>query len=155
MAEKDKDRWESLVAGEGCPLDSPRASSNEHWDLVAQLTVSTLYLAKNQTYRGQCQLIFDPRHVARLDRLSRQEWSSFGRTCSRRSSGDGAVRPGSRERRVARKCCAAPALAHHPRWSATSWGAHLADALDSMPDARLLTAEHALIATCGRRSPVP
>jgi diadenosine tetraphosphate (Ap4A) HIT family hydrolase len=70
-------RWATKVAGRGCPLDAPRPDSNEHWDLVARLTVSSLYLAANQTYRGQCQLIFDPRHVARLDQLSRDEWMSL------------------------------------------------------------------------------
>jgi len=70
-------RWDTLVAGQGCPLDAPRPESNEHWDLVGPLAVSSLYLAKNQTYRGQCQLIFDTRHVSRMDQLSRPEWSSF------------------------------------------------------------------------------
>lgn len=69
--------WESRVAGDGCPLDAPRPISNEHWDLVAPLSVSSLYLAKNQTYRGQCQLVFDPRHVARMDQLSREEWTAL------------------------------------------------------------------------------
>lgn len=69
--------WESRVAGDDCPLDAPRPASNEHWDLVAPLSVSSLYLAKNQTYRGQCQLVFDPRHVARVDQLSRQEWTAL------------------------------------------------------------------------------
>lgn len=73
----DKTKWESLVAGAGCPLDSPRPPKNEYWDLVAPLAVSSLYLIKNQTYRGQCQLIFDSRHVARVDQLSRPEWISL------------------------------------------------------------------------------
>jgi len=73
----DKSKWTALVEGAGCPLDAPRAPSNEHWDLIQQLTVSSLYLTKNQTYRGQCQLIFDPRHVARVDQLSHAEWSSL------------------------------------------------------------------------------
>ena len=73
----ERTRWKALLAGANCPLDAPRADVNEHWDLVAQLTVSSLYLTKNQTYRGQCQLIFDPRHVSRLDQLSRPEWTSL------------------------------------------------------------------------------
>jgi diadenosine tetraphosphate (Ap4A) HIT family hydrolase len=60
-----------------CPLDAPRPSSNEHWDLVAALSVSSLYLAKNQTYRGHCQLMFDSRHATRLDQLSAEEWRAF------------------------------------------------------------------------------
>ncbi len=73
----DKERWESLVRGVDCPLDAPRATSNEHWDFVAALSVSSFYLAKNQTYRGQCLLIFDLRHAARPDQLSAQEWQAF------------------------------------------------------------------------------
>jgi len=69
--------WERLVAGEECPLCAPRPESNDHWDLIATLSVSSLYLAKNQTYRGQCQLVFDPRHAARLDQLTSDEYAAF------------------------------------------------------------------------------
>jgi diadenosine tetraphosphate (Ap4A) HIT family hydrolase len=62
------------VAGLPCPLDAPRAASNGQWDLVWTLSTSSLYLSKNQTYRGWCQLVFDPRHVARLDQLTPDEW---------------------------------------------------------------------------------
>jgi diadenosine tetraphosphate (Ap4A) HIT family hydrolase len=37
----------------------------------------TLYLVANQTYRGQCMLIFDPRHAARPDQLTAEEWTEF------------------------------------------------------------------------------
>ncbi len=73
----DKLHWESLVRGVDCPLDAPRAGSNEHHDLVAALSVSSLYLVKNQTYRGQCVLIFDLHHAARPDQLSATEWHAF------------------------------------------------------------------------------
>ena len=69
-----KQEWATRAAGAGCPMDAPRPASNEHWDLVGQLTTSSLYLAKNQTYRGQCVLVFDPRHVSRIDQLARPEW---------------------------------------------------------------------------------
>ena len=69
--------WDSLARGEACPLDAPRPSSNDHWDLVATLSVSSLYLTANQTYRGHCQLIFDSRHVARPDQLSAGEWTAL------------------------------------------------------------------------------
>jgi diadenosine tetraphosphate (Ap4A) HIT family hydrolase len=39
--------------------------------------MSSLYLSTNQTYRGHCQLVFDPRHVARLDELSADEWKAM------------------------------------------------------------------------------
>jgi diadenosine tetraphosphate (Ap4A) HIT family hydrolase len=58
-------------------MDAPRPESNEFWDLVAPLSVSSLYLAKNQTYRGQCLLILDLRHAARPDQLTSAEWTAF------------------------------------------------------------------------------
>jgi diadenosine tetraphosphate (Ap4A) HIT family hydrolase len=73
----DKAQWHALVNGAGCPLDQPRPAANDFWDLVAPLSVSSLYLAKNQTYRGQCSLIFDLRHAARPDQLSAGEWTAF------------------------------------------------------------------------------
>ena len=73
----DKAAWQALVDGAACPMDAPRPASNEFWDLVAPLSVSSLYLAKNQTYRGQCSLIFDLRHAARPDQLTSTEWSAF------------------------------------------------------------------------------
>ena len=60
-----------------CPMDAPRAASNDHWDLVASLSVSSLYLAANQTYRGHCQLIFDPRHATSPSQLSPEEWAAY------------------------------------------------------------------------------
>ena len=71
------DDWGARVSGEGCPLCAPRPASNDHWDLVAVLSASSLYLAKNQTYRGQCQLVFDRRHAARLDQLTTEEYAAF------------------------------------------------------------------------------
>jgi diadenosine tetraphosphate (Ap4A) HIT family hydrolase len=73
----DKAGWQTLVDGAGCPMDAPRPASNEFWDLVAPLSVSSLYLAKNQAYRGQCSLIFDLRHAARPDQLTATEWAAF------------------------------------------------------------------------------
>lgn len=69
--------WNDLARGIDCPLCAPRPGSNEHWDLVAALSVSSLYLSKNQTYRGHCQLVFDFRHATRLDQLSAEEWRAF------------------------------------------------------------------------------
>ena len=74
---KARDDWATRLSGVACPLCAPRPASNEHWDLVATLSASSLYLAKNQTYRGQCQLIFDRRHAARLDQLTPGEYDAF------------------------------------------------------------------------------
>lgn len=71
--------WFSLAAGDDCPFDRPRIEPNPHWDSVAELSVSTLCLLKNQHYRGHCILIYDPAHASRLDQLSAEEWSAFAR----------------------------------------------------------------------------
>jgi diadenosine tetraphosphate (Ap4A) HIT family hydrolase len=73
----ERDAWIAKLAGDGCHLCAPRPASNDHWDLVATLSVSSLYLAKNQTYRGQCQLVFDPRHAPTLDLLTEDEFGAF------------------------------------------------------------------------------
>ena len=73
----DATSWKSRVDGVSCPLDAPRPESTDEWDFVARLSVSSLYLAGNQTYRGQCQLVLNPRHVARADQLTGPEWSAL------------------------------------------------------------------------------
>jgi diadenosine tetraphosphate (Ap4A) HIT family hydrolase len=73
----ENDRWEAFSRGVDCPLDAPRPAANDHWDFVASLDVSSLYLDRNQTYRGHCQLVFDPRHAARPDDLSPDEWAAW------------------------------------------------------------------------------
>ena len=71
------DRWEQLRRGNGCPFDLPRADSSDEWDLVARLSASSLYLRKNQTYKGHCVLVLDVRHAVRPDQLSADEWRAF------------------------------------------------------------------------------
>jgi hypothetical protein len=73
-------QWERRVRGADCPFDDPRPTTNQHWDLVEKLAVSSLYLASNQIYRGQCLLILDIRHATRPDELSKTEWGAFART---------------------------------------------------------------------------
>jgi diadenosine tetraphosphate (Ap4A) HIT family hydrolase len=74
---KDTTQWDQWAKGVGCPFDAPRAESNDHWDFVSTLTVSSLYLSGNQTYRGYCLLILDLRHAIRPDQLLPEEWESF------------------------------------------------------------------------------
>jgi diadenosine tetraphosphate (Ap4A) HIT family hydrolase len=69
--------WDKLAAGEGCSFDAPRAASNEDWDIVATLSVSSLYLPRKQTYRGHGILVFDPRHATRIDQLRADEWRAY------------------------------------------------------------------------------
>jgi diadenosine tetraphosphate (Ap4A) HIT family hydrolase len=129
-------------------MDAPRPSSNDYWDLVGKLTVSSLYLTKNQTYRGQCQLIFDSRHVARIDQLTRPEWTSLAadlytaqQAIARVVSPDhinveslGNVVPHLHWHII-------PRYAGDPMWGAPVWKVPL----DSMPDTRLPDNERAAL----------
>jgi diadenosine tetraphosphate (Ap4A) HIT family hydrolase len=73
----DSREFQQLAAGEGCPLCSPRDARTPDRHFIAQLSVSSLYLNGNQAYRGWCQLVFDPRHVAALDELTAAEAGAF------------------------------------------------------------------------------
>jgi diadenosine tetraphosphate (Ap4A) HIT family hydrolase len=57
-----------------CPLCAPRPDDSPGWLKVAQLSVSTLYLERNQTYRGHCMLMYDPGHVTGLEKLEPAEY---------------------------------------------------------------------------------
>lgn len=78
-------RWASLIAGTDCPLCAPRPDDTQSWTRVATLATSTLYLDRNQTYRGHCQLIFDPRHVVGLENLTDAEYAAFAADTRRAS----------------------------------------------------------------------
>ena len=69
--------WDTLAAGQGCTFDVPRADNTPSWDLVARLPASSWYLPHNQMYRGHGVLVFDPRHVTRLDQLTAEEWQAY------------------------------------------------------------------------------
>lgn len=70
--------WDQLAEGENCPFCMPREEANAFYDFVLTLDVSSLYLLKNQAYRGHCVLIYDVRHAVRPDHLSLAEWSAYG-----------------------------------------------------------------------------
>ena len=42
--------------------------------IVQKLSASTLYLTSEQAYRGACILVYDLRHVVRIDQLDSREW---------------------------------------------------------------------------------
>lgn len=75
--------WDELNAGNGCPLCAPRPDHSEFHDLVKKLSVSSLYLVRDQAYRGTCGLVFDPRHVTRIGQLAPEEWSAFSADLAR------------------------------------------------------------------------
>jgi diadenosine tetraphosphate (Ap4A) HIT family hydrolase len=59
-----------------CPLCAPRPDDSPLWLKVASLATSTLYLDRNQTYPGHCQLIYDVRHVEGLELLEPAEYTA-------------------------------------------------------------------------------
>jgi diadenosine tetraphosphate (Ap4A) HIT family hydrolase len=136
----DNAQWQLLVGGAGCQMDAPRPAANDFWDLVAPLSVSSLYLAKNQTYRGQCSLIFDLRHAARPDQLSADEWRAF---CADLFAAQRAVVTVTRPDHVNTESLGnvVPHLHWHiiprylddPRWGMPIW----TTPLSAMPDTRL------------------
>jgi diadenosine tetraphosphate (Ap4A) HIT family hydrolase len=111
---------------------------NDAWDLIAKLEISSLYLAKNQTYRGQCVLIFDPRHAARPDQLTAQEWAAF---CADLFAAQGAVMRVLRPDHINLESLGnvVPHLHFHvvpryvgdARWGAPIWQSSVADMLET------------------------
>lgn len=61
----------------GCPLCLPRSDSSAQWIKICTLSVSTLYLDRNQTYRGHSQLIYDKAHRVGRESLSATELQDF------------------------------------------------------------------------------
>jgi diadenosine tetraphosphate (Ap4A) HIT family hydrolase len=127
-----------------CPLCAPRPSSTEHGELVARLSVSSLFLTANQTYRGQCVLIFDPRHVARVDELSPEEWRAMaGDLFVAQAAVVRTVRPDHMNIESLGNVVAhlhwhiIPRYKNDPRWGQPIW----ATPLESMIDTRLPVAE--------------
>lgn len=72
-----ENKWQELINGENCPFCQPRKENNPFWDKIANLSISTLYLNKKQTYLGYSLLIFDKRHVNCPSDLTHEEWLNF------------------------------------------------------------------------------
>ena len=60
-----------------CTLCAPRPASNAHTLEIASLSISTLYLYRDQRFRGYSLLIFDARHATGLEELSDDEYNAF------------------------------------------------------------------------------
>jgi diadenosine tetraphosphate (Ap4A) HIT family hydrolase len=72
-----QEEWDERVTGLNCPFDNLNEEENEFIYFVKKFSASSLYLDKNQAYQGHCVLIFDPRHVTRIDQLSADEWQQL------------------------------------------------------------------------------
>lgn len=76
-----RDRWDALVRGEGCPLCRDLAAAvrvDEYGTTVADLEVSRLRLAANQSVPGYCVLICT-RHVREPYELPPAQSAAFFR----------------------------------------------------------------------------
>ncbi|MBA3943826.1 MAG: HIT family protein [Herpetosiphonaceae bacterium] len=63
--------------GARCPLCAPRPKTDPYKIEIAQLTVSTLYLDRDQRFHGYSVLIFDPRHATGIEQLTSEEYKAF------------------------------------------------------------------------------
>ena len=66
-----------MQTGNSCHFDLPGRDVAAQLVRVHALSISTLYLERIQTYRGHAVLIFDARHVTRMDELDEAEWRSL------------------------------------------------------------------------------
>ncbi len=73
----NKDSWDSLRHAERCDICAPREPNNEHRLLIAPLAISTLYLFRDQRFRGYSLLTFDARHATALEELSEIEYAAY------------------------------------------------------------------------------
>ena len=69
--------WENLHKGVGCYLCVPRPANNEYRLEIAQLSISTLYLFRDQRFRGYSLLIFDAQHATSLEQLDEAEYGAY------------------------------------------------------------------------------
>jgi diadenosine tetraphosphate (Ap4A) HIT family hydrolase len=155
------DDWSQIRAGVRCPLDRPRPPATDEWDLIGPLGVSTLYLARNQTYRGHCLLILDLRHASRPSELSAQEWLQF---CADLHTAETAITRtlAPDHINIAALGNLSPHLHWHiipryrddPRWGAPIWLTQACDMLDTRLDTQeqlrlVQSLRHALESACG------
>lgn len=143
MSKQSPEKWAALMQGIDCPICAPRSDTNEYHDKVAELSVSTLYLVRNQTYRGYCVMIFNPRHATGLETLTADEHAAFSRDLKRAADAIAAVvKPGLMN--YATLGNVIPHLHYHliprydtdPRWGAPIWESELAAMqVTTLPDA--------------------
>ncbi len=70
-------RLKNRIEIDGCPFCREDPVENEWWTFVERLSTSKLCLSQNQTYRGQCLLIFEGKHAESIEELSEAEYVHF------------------------------------------------------------------------------
>ena len=71
-------RWAALVDGRECPFCKPMPDDSPYSLKIARLSCSTLWLEKDQRFRGYCVLILD-RHATELTQLEPDVAEAFYR----------------------------------------------------------------------------
>lgn len=66
--------WQRKRSAADCAFCRPRNRIETSLWEITRLASATLYLERIQTYRGHCVLVFDDRHVTRIDELEATEW---------------------------------------------------------------------------------
>jgi diadenosine tetraphosphate (Ap4A) HIT family hydrolase len=69
--------WDERLQGLDCPFCGPQPEVNDYKFKVASLRISTLYLFRDQHFRGYCLLVFDPYHATSLAQLPQHEYDAF------------------------------------------------------------------------------
>lgn len=68
--------WRHRLAGADCAYCQPPAPT--HRLEVARLRISTLYLNRDQRFRGYCVLVYDGGHVTALEALPAEAYTAYG-----------------------------------------------------------------------------
>lgn len=76
------DKWLEQEAGRDCYLCPPRIDAHPDIMLIANLSASSLYLAKDQRFLGQSSLILTE-HLTKLDALPEKTYLAYGRDLRR------------------------------------------------------------------------
>ena len=128
------DSWEKKVSGDDCPMENRGTDFEKHYYFVRKFASSTLYLNRNQTYRGYCVLVYDTSHVTRIDQLSVDDWTILAKDIHKAEIAVyKTVQPDHIN--VANLGMVVPHLHWHiipryksdPRWGGPIWTADLAD----------------------------
>lgn len=125
--------FDDMHAGKGCPFCN-RQDVNEFWFKVADLSTSSFYLERNQTYRGYCILVFSGRHVNGIEMLNPAEHVAFSNDLHKVAQAIFKA-TGADHMNYATLGNVIPHLHYHiiprykndPRWGAPVWASNLQD----------------------------
>ena len=70
------DDWDSLMRGQDCSFCGPEDDITKYGFRIADLSVSTLWLTRDQTYGGCCILAFTARHATGIEQVTDQEYAA-------------------------------------------------------------------------------